>query len=103
MSVTLSQGENASRVLLEGCIDIADAGELNAALLQALGSGKTVEVALENLTGLDVTAVQLLWAAQREAQRKSIAIRFAGTVPAQVLDALADMGLTEFLSCAQNR
>ena len=95
MSVTLSHGEDSSYVRLEGAIDIADAAELKVALLEALERGKAVEVVLDETVSLDVTAVQLLWAAQREAQRAVLGPHFAVQVPQAVSAALADVGLKE--------
>jgi len=102
MSVTLSHGEDSSCVRLEGTIDIGDAADLKTALLAALGPRNTVEVALDGVTGLDVTAVQLLWAAQREAQRVNVALHFSGRVPEAVRAVLADAGLKEHLEFSAN-
>jgi anti-anti-sigma factor len=102
MSVALTHGENSSLVHLEGAIDISDAADLKVALLEALERGKAIEVALSSVAGLDVTAVQLLWAAQREAQRAAVALNFAGQVPEAVSAALADAGLKEHLAFSQN-
>jgi len=46
--------------------------ELKDLLIEKLKSGSAVYVSLESATGLDVTAVQLLWAAAREAQRVGV-------------------------------
>ena len=102
MSINLHHGESSSRVRLEGVIDIADAAALKAVLVEALGRGKAVEVALENVTGLDVTAVQLIWSAQREAEKAALALHFSGSVPDAVSDALDDAGLKEHVVFAQN-
>ena len=102
MSVALTHREDSSLVHLEGAIDIADAAPLKAVLLQALKRGNAIEVALDSATSLDVTAIQLLWAAQREAQRAAVACAFAGPVPEAVSAALADAGLKEYLAFSQN-
>ncbi len=102
MSVTLSREENASLVHLEGVIDISDAADLKAALLEALERGKAVEVALSSVGGLDVTAVQLLWAAQRAAQKAAVAFKFSGRLPETVSAALAGAGLKDHLAFSQN-
>ena len=43
--------------------------ELKKVMLQALASGKEMLVDLRRATELDVTAIQLLWAAEREARK----------------------------------
>ena len=72
MGVALEQGEESSTIRLEGAIDIALAGELRAALLAALTSGGELLIALGGATDLDVTAMQLLWAARRMADASDV-------------------------------
>jgi len=96
VSITLEQTESLSVIHLEGAIDIASAAELKALLLKALGGPGEVRVSLEKLdqaTGLDVTAVELLWAAGREAKKSGAAYSLVGQAPAEVSAALADAGL----------
>ncbi len=102
MSVFLNREEDSSRVRLDGVLDISDAAELKAVLLEALGRAKPVEVALDGASSLDVTAVQLLWAARREAETKAVPFHFAGDVAEAVSAALADVGLKEHLAFSQN-
>jgi anti-anti-sigma factor len=96
VSITLEQTESLSVIHLEGAIDIASAAELKALLLKALGGPGEVRVSLEKLdqaTGLDVTAVELLWAAGREAKKSGAAFSLVGQAPVEVSAALADAGL----------
>ena len=69
--------ETQSLIGLEGAIDIASAAELKKLLLEGLNSGREVRVSLAGATDLDVTAVQLLWAAEREASRSGVTCFFA--------------------------
>jgi hypothetical protein len=84
--VTLEQDDALSLICLEGAVEIGCAGELKKLLVQALGSGSEVRVSLEAAADLDVTAVQLLWAAARQANA-------AGEIAA----ALGEAGLQQFL------
>jgi anti-anti-sigma factor len=97
MSVTLSHGEDSSCVRLEGAIDIAGAAEMKTVLLEALNRRRPVKVALDGVTGLDITAVQLLWAAQHEAERAGVGFDFAGPIPETVFAALNGAGLGDVL------
>jgi anti-sigma B factor antagonist len=65
MPVTLEQGGPLCFLRLEGEISVGSAAELKVALLQALASETDVRLDLERATELDVTALQLLWAAER--------------------------------------
>ncbi|MGA2887491.1 MAG: STAS domain-containing protein [Terracidiphilus sp.] len=98
MSLTVEQSESQNVILLEGAIDIASAGELKELLLKALGSGKKkLRVSFDGATALDVTAVELLWAAEREAAKAGVEFSFAGQAAPEALAALADAGLETFL------
>jgi anti-anti-sigma regulatory factor len=94
--VTLQQNDAVSLVRLEGAIGIDCAAELRELLVQELQSGMAVRVSLESASGLDVTAVQLLWAAAREAKRVGVEFGFEGRAAETVWSALANAGINEF-------
>ena len=96
MPVTLDQREAQCFVRLEGEINIAAAAELKNVLLQALASEKEVRVDLERATELDVTALQLLWAAERGARGSGRGFALAGRLPEEILEAVMDAGLEKF-------
>lgn len=96
MGIALDEREEMSVVALDGSIDISSAAELKTLLVQAIDGGKPVRIALEAATYLDVTAVQLLWAAGEAARQSEIDFAFAGQTPALLLAQLADAGLTWF-------
>jgi anti-anti-sigma factor len=85
-----------SVVVLEGTIDISSAGELKAILLKALGTGKEVCISLDAVEYLDVTAVQLLWAAEQHARRSGAVLRFSGHLSDVVSTTLVNAGFPSF-------
>jgi anti-anti-sigma regulatory factor len=93
MPVTLKLGKDKSALRLDGQIDIASAAELKQAMLDAISAGKKVSLSLQRVTDLDVTAVQLIWAAQREARSAGIEFAFDKREPQEVTASLADVGL----------
>jgi anti-anti-sigma regulatory factor len=97
MGVALERGEESSTIRLEGVIDIALAGELREALLKALTSGKELRISLEGATDLDVTAMQLLWAARRMADTSNVKLEFNGPVQERVSASFAEVGLERFV------
>lgn len=103
MPVHLEMSETQSLIGLEGAVDIASAAELKKLLLEALGSGRDVCVSLADATDLDVTAVQLLWAAEREAGRSGVDFAFSGATPEQVSVALGNAGFPGFPAGASGR
>ena len=96
MGIALEQSENSSVLRLDGVIDISCAAELKTLLLKALASGPEVRIALDGVTELDVTVVQLLWAAEREAARAAVAFALSGQVQDPVLSGLRLTGFEEF-------
>ena len=96
MPITLEQSESLSEIGLEGTIDIASAGELKEQLLKALSPGQELRVSLQKAAALDVTAVQLLWAAERKAKGSGVGFSFTGQLPAEISAAMADAGLPLF-------
>ena len=93
MGIALHQAEDASLLRLDGIVDISIAAELKNALLEAAALGKAMRVSVANVTELDVTAYQLLWAAHREAKHKGAPLTLEGQMAEPVRSALAEMGL----------
>ena len=96
VGITVEQGEESTVIGLEGSIDIASASELKSTLLDALKAGKAVRVAPRANADFDVTAIQLLWAAEREARGSGVGFALGGQVPAPVSAALKEAGFERF-------
>jgi len=93
MGITLGGSEDASLLRLEGVMDISVAAQLKAALVDALRAGKDVHVSAEGMKELDVTAFQLLWAAEREAKRSGVEFKLTGELPEHIQSFLTSDGL----------
>ncbi len=96
MPVSLDQSEALNTIRLEGEIDIECAAELKQLLLQGLTPGKELLVDLTNATELDITSLQLLWAAQRDAVAMGTRLSVADTLPAHLLAAAVGAGFDTF-------
>ncbi len=96
MGIICEQRDETVDFSLEGVVDITCAAELKAALVDALKSGKPVRIALDRCSILDVTAFQLLWAAEREARSLGVEFALEAQLPAQILAALKEVGLESF-------
>ena len=70
MAVTMERQESQSVIRLEGDFTLTSAEELKNLLLQGLASGNDLRLDLEQAEAIDITVMQLLWAAGREADRK---------------------------------
>jgi anti-anti-sigma regulatory factor len=94
--IRLEENKERCSIHLEDEINIACARELKNLLLQGLASGKDLSVELERATELDVTAMQLLFAAEREARKLEVGFSIAGRVPDQISIAVVDAGFEKF-------
>ena len=89
MAVTMEQQDSRSVIRLAGELTLTSAAELKNLLLQGLASGNDLRLDLEQAEEIDITLMQLLWAAGREADRKgaSLAIRMSDAAATAARDA----------------
>jgi anti-anti-sigma regulatory factor len=95
VGVVFSQVDDSNRICLDGVIDIACAGDLKAALLQAIEEGKEIRLSVSQATDMDVTAFQLLWAAKRTAKAKGVKISFADDLSPSIRASFENAGLID--------
>ena len=69
LPVTTEQLEGHSLIRLEGEFTVTSAAELKRLLLEGLATGEDLHLDLERVEGIDLSLMQLLWAAGREAER----------------------------------
>jgi anti-anti-sigma regulatory factor len=89
LAVTMEQQESQSVIRLAGEFTLTSAAELKNLLLQGLASGNDLRLDLEQAEEIDITVMQLLWAAGREADRKgaSLAIQMSDAAAMAARDA----------------
>ena len=74
MSITLVQREPNRLIRLQGRLTVAASAELKSQLLDGIASGKDLEVDMENADEIDLSILQLLWAASRDATERGVAM-----------------------------
>ena len=84
MPIELEVSDAKCVVRLEGEVDIAYSAELKDALMRALSMRQIVELKWSVVTDLDITAIQLFWAARRQAEQTGISLRFDGETPRNI-------------------
>ena len=79
MAATMERQESQSLIRLEGECTVTSAAELKNLLLEGLASGNDLRLDLKNADEVDITVMQLLWAAGQEALRTGarVAVRLA--------------------------
>ena len=97
MSVMIEQGAIFSTVRLGGDIGICAAVELRGVLIEAISSGLDIKVEFAGVTALDITTLQLLWAADLAADRAGTKLLQSGPIPAAV-EAAMDLARIERLT-----
>jgi ABC-type transporter Mla MlaB component len=93
-AVTVEHNETQWVLRLEGDCGMNTAAELKALLLAGLASGRELSIELAKAGEIDVTVLQLLWAAQRAAARQQMA--FQTRVPEAVAALARQAGLESF-------
>ena len=103
MPIRLDQSQTPETIFLEGAIDISSAAELKRALIEAVDSRIGFLVSLARTTALDVTTLQLLHAAEREAETSGIGFRIVGPLSGEILASFRDVDLQPPLICEETK
>ena len=98
MPVTVDRNETNWLIRLEGEFTLTSAAELKRTLLEWLAAGKDLQLDLERADAIDITVMQLLWAAGREAVRAGVGI--VSRVPEAAAIAVRDAGFKRFPGAA---
>lgn len=94
MRTEVSLTERVIRV--EGAMDVSCAAEMKEQLSAMLSTPGDVRLDLSQATDIDITAMQLLWAAAREAETNGISFHLDGDVPESIAWAVRDAGFENF-------
>ena len=96
MAVTFDRSMELGVIRLEVEVDIAAAAELKQVLLEALAADREARISVEKATAIDITAVQLLWAAEREALASGAVLVLEGPVPEMLRTTVQEAGFHRF-------
>lgn len=69
MSVTMERNDAGALIRLDGSVTVTAATELRRLLVEGLACSSSLQMDLERVDEIDITTLQLLWAAGREAIR----------------------------------
>lgn len=99
MKITLTRGRRGCRIRLAGDLTIYHAAAVQPRLLDALSSGRDVDVLLGEVGDIDSAGVQLLLALHRDVTSLGHRCRLTGA-PAEVAATLGILGLSGLLDAA---
>jgi anti-anti-sigma regulatory factor len=83
MPITAEHGETHWLIRLEGECTVTSAAELKSRLLEGLASGKPVRFDLASAEQIDITVLQLLWAAAQHGAAAVTRVSDAAAVAAR--------------------
>jgi anti-anti-sigma regulatory factor len=92
MPISIEQNDGSSLISIEGTITISSAAELKLVILQGLALRQKLSFDLQNAAELDITALQLLWATEREANIIGLPATITGQVPDHIDVAAVNAG-----------
>ena len=95
MPATMERNAGRTLVRLEGDCTLESATELKLLLVAALAGSEEVQLDLEGAGQIDITAMQLIWAAISEGTRTGISVTV--TLADPVRKAAQDAGFGSFL------
>jgi anti-anti-sigma regulatory factor len=93
----IDQNATGSTVRLDGDAGINTAVELQGNLIEAISFGDDFKVELAGVTALDITTLQLLWAAEQAAAKVGTRLLLSGSMPA-VLERAMELAGVEIFS-----
>jgi hypothetical protein len=96
MPLSINRSDETSFINIEGAITISSAAELKLMILQSLELRQKLTFDLQNTTELDITALQLLWTTEREADIRGLPATIAGPVPDHIHVAAVSAGFQTF-------
>jgi anti-anti-sigma factor len=84
VSLTCEKREHQCVIRLEGELDVACSGELKRCLVEAISHQKDLALDLSAATDVDVTALQLLWATMKAAEKMGKKVSVVSELPASI-------------------
>jgi len=97
MKVTTRKGK--SFLKLDGEVNVAHATDLKDALIQSLEMAETVEINLNDVTGIDLSCLQLLCSAHRTAAKKGKTLTIKDPALPMYIEARKKAGFMYSKSC----
>lgn len=95
VEVSASRSGKTSVLNLAGKIDISCVSELKDAFLKVLQGGDQIQVKIDGASDLDVTALQLLWAARIAARQSGVDFAVSGEPAEAIRGQVAELGMED--------
>jgi anti-anti-sigma factor len=96
MALECQSSDDTSTIELTGALDISSAADLRQLLMARMESSRRLCIDLSQASRVDVTAVQILWAARRHAGQHGIELHFIAPIDEEVQTSLDHAGIAPF-------
>ena len=96
MPITFESSESTCVIRFAGEIDVSCSSELKRMLMETVNSLKDLRLDLENASDLDITTMQLIWAAARDLENAGKSLMAYGQVPEPLHAAIREAGFEKF-------
>jgi len=96
MNLAMERGGGRSVIRLAGEVNIGCAAELKALLVEVLSSGEEILIEFERAGAVDVSILQLILAAQREATQTGVRLALSAALAEPVARAVEEAGISPF-------
>ncbi|MGA7243713.1 MAG: STAS domain-containing protein [Terracidiphilus sp.] len=97
MAINVEDQNGRRRIRLDDVVDIAQAAELKQILMEAIGSFAPVSIQVSGASAIDVTAVQLLWAALSHASTTGKEFAIVGPWDEEIERSLSCTGISPIM------
>jgi anti-anti-sigma regulatory factor len=97
MAINVEDKNGRRCIRLDDVVDIAQAADLKQILMEAIGSFESVRIEVSGASAIDVTAVQLLWAALSHASSTGKDLAIEGPWNEEIVRSLSCTGISPIL------
>ncbi len=88
---------------INGELKIQDAAELQKVLIESLENTEHLDLNLENVTGIDMSCLQLLCSAHKTMSSSDRRLTLSSSYPEVVREAVNDSGYQQFKGCESDK
>jgi anti-anti-sigma factor len=99
MAVTLKVSKKHATVAVDGGCTVTEAAELKKALQSAIEKSPKVALDFSRITAIDVSSLQLVCAAYRNAQTSNVDMEFS-SLNKTVISTIEELGFNRHMPCA---
>jgi anti-anti-sigma regulatory factor len=98
LSITWDESATRNTIRVEGDFDVTFSAEMKQRCVETIVSRKQLLLNMSQVTDIDVTFIQLLWATMRAAEKEGIVFTLAGPVPENIHCIVREAGFGDRLA-----